>query len=409
MRSTSFLLLALALAATVAGSAIAEDPSPADAYKAKVKSLPAPSKEAGFEFLGVMRLLQGEKAQRIGHARLSAAAVTTAAGEARWRVQDAIVIKMAAVPQADVATGELDAHLVPLSGSIKSNRPGEGGIRYVQTAKGYRAFRKTKTGDVETEEVRNYPVEGSVLTTMAGTALFARLALDTKANYATNILEIKDALKGDAVTKAMTMEIVGEKEMNSGHKVLVAIAKKGEKTMTLLFDPKSKELVSMRMSDPKMTLEIVKGDEFAMPATTPLAAGMRAAFAFATGQAEILDDLMHWETIYAAALKAKPKEGETPEITIDEFRNQRIAAWKKSLGKQPAAMIGAFLKGAKGQFKETKVEGEDAVLVDLPPMWRGLVVKVKPFGGIWHIVGMGNKNKSGAKKKDGDTKKDGDK
>lgn len=388
MRRTFLLLLCFCFPLLAAGSAAAEDPapqpSPKAAYAARIAALPEPSAELGFDLMGVLRL--GEK--RIGHARLTAAPTKSADGSLVWAVKDAIVIKTAAIPEVEVASAQLDRRLGPLSGEVRSTRPGEGGIHWERTETGYRVFRKRIQGAVEQEEVRNHEVAAGALTTLAATLLFCKLALPDPAKYETRILRFKESFKGESLVQALTLEVVGEETLPNGHKVLVAKGQRGDKKLTALFDPETKAPVGIRLEEPKMKLEILAGDVFSLPATTARVAAMRAGYAFSTGELEVLDDVAHWKSLHKRAMDARTEEEKEKEpIGVDEYRKRMMEALGKNLQKRSTEMMGRIVKSLADQIQLEK-QADGTVKATFPAMFQGMKVLVGEEGGIWYMVAM---------------------
>ncbi len=375
-------LLVLLLSAAPAG---AEEPatavSPKEAYAAKAASLPAPSAANAFRFDGVLRL----NGKTMGHATLFAA--PDPKDPAIWRAGDQLVIKTAAAPRIEIAEAWFNRMLVPLRGAVESTDPADARVTWVKTEQGFRGTATTKEGEVGTEKVRNFEHRGSATTTLSGTILFARMALPTKATYATTIFEAENAMKGKPALHAARIDVLGEQELQ-GKQVLVVRAQKGAQKLELLFKAEGRELVAVRFEEGEQRIEILKGDVWSMPARSPVIASLRAALAFGTGNVELLDDVIYWPRFYKSVMDAQIAAGSTAKPpSMDAFRANLLEQWKQKLPKNPAAMIQGVLKQMPPQLKETKLANGD-VEVLYPPAFRNLKLTLGKQFGFWHLVAL---------------------
>ena len=372
------LLLLVSGAPALAG----DEPTPAQAYEAKVKSLPAPSREAGFVFRGVMRL----NGKRAGHAKLSAQPSEAKDGSVRWLTKDAMMIKLQAMPMLRVATAEFDQTLTPVAGVVRSVGMGMPLMEWKRTETGVTIVMKQEAEDgTVTPSLKNLEFTGRALTTMSATILFCRQVLDKPATYATRVLNITDAAtKGEPLAEAVTLEFEGLQKMDGGHEVLAVKGTKGKETLALLFDPKTKQPIALRLDDGKRKIEILRGDEWTLPAETREAAALRTAFALGTGNVDILDDVTHWPTMYREAMAARGTQVEDLS-GLDEFRNAVLAGWRKGLPKNPAEMIKNVLKMMGPQVKYEEKEGGKLIAV-FPEMFKGVKIGLLNEGGIWYAT-----------------------
>lgn len=351
------------------------------AYAKKTAALPEPTAAGGFDFTGVMRV--GGK--RIGHARMVAAPVQGEDGTMGWEVKEAVVVKVTAVPEVKVGQARLDRQLNLVSGSVRSTKAGEGGIRWEKTEKGIRAFRKMEKDGVAQEEVRNHEVTTHALTTLAATVLFLKSALPQPGKFATRILRFQESFKGEPLAEETMLEVVGEQELD-GHPVMVATGRRGDRVLTVLFDPKTQDPIGLRIEGPRMKLEVLAGDQWSLPATKAIGAALRAAYSFGTGDLEVLDDVVHWKSLYKKALDARSEEQKQKEaITIDQFREKVMTQLQKSLPKNPPEMIGGVVASIEDQVKLEEQE-DGTVKAVFPAVFKNLEVVVGAEGGIWYLV-----------------------
>lgn len=377
-------IMAVSAILLCSASAWAEDPvataSPAEAYSAKIASLPAPAAEYGFRLDGVLRL----NGKVVGHATLLA----EPGGEdgSVWRVGDQLVIKMGAQPRIDISEAYFSRTLGLLKGRVQSNKPGQAGIQWVKTDKGFRGTTKVLEGQVATERVRNFEHAGSALTTLAGTVLFARFALPEKATYQSTIFEVESGMKGGKALHPVTLEVHGERELD-GQQVLYVTGQKGEARLELIFKPEGRELVGVRFEEGEQRIEILKGDMWSMPARDPVTASLRAALAFGTGNVELLDDVIYWPSFYKSLLVTHPvKEGETPP-TMEAVRKQLLAKWRKILPKNPPKKVTPELRKLRAQIKTRRLQGGD-VEVLYPESEQSMKLRMGRRFGFWHLVAL---------------------
>ena len=379
---TRFAAAYLLLAALVpCAPAWAEDPtSPAEAYAAKTASLPAPAAADGFRFDGVLRI----NGKILGHGTLQA----TPEGGAReaWRVGDLIVIKARAHPTIEFAEARLGRTLDLLEGTVESSKKDSQRITWTRTDTGLRGVTKVTEDDVTKEEVRSFEHAGSAMTTLAGTILFARFALPEKGTYATTIFEVENGMKGKEALHPVTIEVVGEQELD-GKRVLLVKGRKGEQTLELLFAPEGKELVGVRFEEGPQRVELLKADRWHQPARDALAAANRAAYAFGTGDVDVLDDVILWPVLYEEALKTRPKDAKGEPPDVDTWRQKMVATWRERLPKRPPEMIAQGLEMVTPEIKQVQL-AEDVVEVTYPETFRNLRMIVRKAYGFWHLAAL---------------------
>lgn len=389
MRRALLSILCCSLLGLFPAPAGAEDaaegqPSPEEAYKAKVATLGAPSAEAGFRFAGVL-LLNGKRA---GHARLSAMPGKADDGTLRWHAKDALMIKLSATPTVRVVSVQLDQHLTPLQGRLHTLNPGEPTVDWVRTDSGVRTTETTTKGQVKEEAVRNFAFDDTALTTMAATALFCRSVLDSPGTYATNVLEVRDALKGEPILNRVVFKVEGKLVLPGGQEVLAVSGKKGPDILRLLFDPKSRLPIAVRLQTAKAKIEILAADKWDLPATSPTGAALRTALALATRNMEILDDVTHWATLHKRALASRSEEDKQKEAPdLETFRKKVLAQWEKSLPQNPPEMIKPLLEASADQIQLEKLES-GLVRATLPETFKSVQMVLGEEGGIWYLVAL---------------------
>jgi len=387
---SSRLAAALPLLAVLLCSAPAQagdETSPADAYAAKIASLPAPTAAAGFRFDGVLRL--GGKP--LGHASLLA----EPAGEG-WHVSNQLVIKASARPAVDFAEAWLSRTLELQKGAVEKSREGASRITWVKTDKGFRATTSASDGSVTTEQVRNFEHAGSAMTTLAGIVLFARFAVPEKAAYATSVFEVDAAMKGEQALQPTALQVLGEQTLD-GNQVLLVKGQKADQTIEMLFTPGDRELVGVRLQKGEQRVELLKADVWHQPARDPVAAANRAAYAFGTGEVDVLDDVILWPDFYEDALKTRTNDAKGEPPTLDEWRGKMLATWRERLTKRQPGMIEAGLQAIAQEVKPTKLE-DGRVAVQYPESFQNLVLTVREAYGFWHLVALPTRAKPAEEK-----------
>ena len=379
-RFAALLLLALAAAASLP-AAHAEDPAadPAAAFAAALRTMPAPSAEAGFTFLGVLHV----DGKNLGHARLYAQPVGEADAR-RWETGERYVIKGRAVPTLQSSWARYDAGFRPERG--RSVADGAPAIAWTRTDEGFQTRWRGPTEEAKKGE-QLFAHEGSSLNTMAATVLFCRHVLTKPGTYATTIFEPEDGVKGQKAFQPVAIEVLGAQDLQ-GKKVLAARAVKADKTLTMLFAPDTKALVALRLEHGESKVEILPGDMWVMPAPDAVTAGMRAMFGFAAKQLRVLDDAIDWRSVHAKALERMSPEQRKEHGDIEAFRKRLLAGWQKQLQERPAPMMQQFIASQKAAIQqETREDG--TVHLTFPPMLRGTQFIVGEEEGIWHVVDLG--------------------
>lgn len=379
------LLLALAFGlAAVPSPAAADDEKPAQAdpaaaYAALVEAFPKPSAEAGFSFLGVIQ----SGGRRLGYARLAAQPVAGATTPT-WETRDQFVFTGAARPRVDVSWAHLGATLAPIRGRAGGN----GGATFVweRTSTGFDL--RSRPADAESDDDvqrRSDAHAGTALNTMAAMVLFMRHALDRPGTYVTSIYEPEDALEEKPALRPVTIEVLGTHEFQ-GHPVLAARATKADKTLLALFDKDSKALVGLKLTQGQREIDVLVGDQWSMPARDPVTAGMRAMLGFATKQLGILDDVMHWPTLYATTRARLSEEKRAALPDLETWRKAMLAQWSKRLQERPVPMLQQIIASQRAQIQQAEPDEEGWVRLTFPPMLQGMQLVVGEDEGLWFVM-----------------------
>ena len=355
----------------------AEDdaPDPAAAYAAEVAALPAPAAEHALRFAGVVRV----NGRRMGHAVFEMH--PTAGATPQWEAVDHVLLKPDGVPMTETATARMSRALVLASGTVVSTRPGDGSIAWARTDEGFRATRQNAGSD---PTVRDFVHAGTALNTLAATIYVLRQALPAPATFATTIFEVEDGLKDEPAMDPVVLKVEGRQTI-SGREVLAASGKKSDRELAVIFHPESHEVLGVRLTKKGLTLEILVGDEWTMPAPDPLAAGLRAALAFGSGDVDLLDDVIHWPSVVAHVLRAKPPKEGQPLPTVPQVRAALLKSWAEALPKNPGEMMKQVLTGLKEEVKQEK-QADGTVLLTFPEAFQNLKLVVGQADGVWSLV-----------------------
>jgi hypothetical protein len=381
MRRTAVLLFfASAALAVHAGPARAGDPAPdpAAAYAKLCASLPAPSADGGLSFEGVVQI--GGKS--VGYASLD---VHPAPGDAtQWEAVDRLVVKPNGVPQSKVTTVRMTRALEPLSGHTVSSGSPPRTLKWERTSDGFRVL---APGPGQT--AREFPHQGSTLSTVAATILLVRAALPGPGTYATSVLSLDEGMEGKPAFQAAQFQILGKKTLQ-GKDVLVVTGKAGERELTVLFHPETKAVVGVRMVRGTTTLQIVRGDKWSMPAHDVRTAALRAALGFATADLHLLDDVFYWPRVTKAYQAAHATDASQKPVSLDQLRAGALAHWSKGLQKRPAAMVAPMVESMRDQLKVETLP-DKRVRVILPPTFGNMRLVLAPVDGVWYLVELPTK------------------
>ena len=381
------LCLTLLLVCAGASPSWAEDPvATAPGFAEAVAALPAPAADAAWTFSGVMRM----NGKRAGHAKISMTVETDAAGQAQWLATDALMIKVNARPMVRVTSATCDRSLRPQKGLLRAVNMGIAPLSWVRTPKGVRVTETTQNGQVTEEKVRTFEVSEEVLTTIAATVHFCRSVLDTPGVYETHLLQVREAMGGKAVTVPVRLEVEGIQTLDGGHEVHAVKGTKADETLSLLFDKKTRAPIAIRLQDSKRTLEILKGDEWTLPATTPEAAALRTALGLGSGNVEILDDVTHWPEWHRRALAGRSEEDKQKEAPdLETFRTRVLESWTQKLPKNQPGMIQSVLKGIAPQITYEEIK-PGVVKATFPESFRSIEMLLLRDAGIWYTGALGN-------------------
>ncbi len=397
--SLRLLAALLAVALLLPAPALADGPAPAKvspkaAYAAKAAGFPAPAREYSFRFDGVLRI----NGKRLGHVILGSRAMGE--GEkAVWGVIDQIVMKAQAMPEVEISEAQLSRTFELLEGKLVTTKPGAPSIEWKRTETGFRAVSRTDeaVADAATETAHDFAHEGTALTTLAATIQFARMVLPTKARYESTMFEAKNGVEDKPAFQGFSLEVLGEVDFQKT-KMLVVRGTKGEQSLELVFTPDKRELVAVKFVAGEQTVEMLKADVWSLAARSPKVAAARAAYAFGTGNVDVLDDVIHWPALYNRMLKnTKPEAGKKP-LTIDAWRAGLLKTWRARLPKNAPAMVEAGIKMVDSMVKVEKL-ADGTAAVQYPPMFKNLRFVVGQKYGFWHLMAMPTQPKPAPAKK----------
>lgn len=396
-RTVAFpLLVALAALTGALPGTIAEEeasPSPAEQFSRQLDRLPAPTAEAAFRFEGA--ILAGE--QRMGTVKMAGVPTDLPSGARGWRITESV--SMMGGQMMREAEALLDRRLQPIEGRLRQQDPGEGPSR-VTWSKGEAGFTVVRQrGDADPDEPVEIAHEGDTLTSITALWLFCSLSLGEKGSYATRVFEpapsagestFEDAtwsLEGEGTWLGEAAVIMrGEKEsvaveagFDPATRAMLGADFRRENGMVLAFRPASEAPTPAEGEDP-----------FAAPATSAENAALTAAMAFATGDVDLVDEIVHWPTVYDG-MKAEHDartagvEDAPPFPDAETLRGQILANLKTSLPTNPRPMIEAGLKMVKAQLVTEALEGE-ITRVKFPAMFQNMVLDVGERDGKWYLV-----------------------
>ena len=122
---------------------------------------------------------------------------------------------------------------------------------------------------------------------------------------------------------------------------------------------------------------------FSRPARSAQEVALQAGLAFATGDLDRVERLLHWPTCYAEQKAAHA--GEEPFPDLAAYKAAVLEQLGKSLPKMPRPMMEGLLKGMGDALKLEPLEG-GLTRATFPPMFRSMVVTVGEFEGQWYLV-----------------------
>ena len=232
------------------------------------------------------------------------------------------------------------------------------------------------------------------LTSVAGILLFARLAPSSSADYATvrldpswNHLLGQQPFVGTAIRITVPAEAGKPIQGTAGH---------GTRTLTFVFDRRMRLPLwftltprkgpglqfggtpAVQSSDGK----VAAGTVFTQPAKTPEAAALRAAYAFATADRGVLDDVMHWPGL-RKRMGTKVPERVSAEAFRKGMLGQLIATVRDP--KKPDTVMPVLL-GIAEQLETAERDG-GVRRVTFPERFATRWYDVVQVEGVWHLVG----------------------
>ncbi len=385
----TFPLLALAVLCLPMAGVHAEDEAvkPEAAFEAAVATLPAPSAEHAFTFEGEVRVAD----ELVG--TITFAAEPTGDGEA-WLVTDAL--SFAGGAYVRTYTAQLDRRLQPVRGKVTGKEPGTEAfeVTWTRTETGLAVRHSaTKAGETVVSE-KMIPHTGTTTTTMCSLWLFGRLSGLARGSYAVTVFDA-DPGPGDATFETATWT-QGDKGAWGDRKAVLLEGTKGAKGIAAGFDPQTRALLGIRTASggqgPDLEIRPVPAaapeqtddtPQFSGPPRSAREAALQAGLAFATGDLELVERLLHWPTWYAEQKAAHT--GEEPFAELPAYKAAVLEQLGKSLPKMPRPMMEGMLKSMGDQLGLKTLEG-GLTQATFPPMLRSMVVTLGEFDGQWYLA-----------------------
>lgn len=379
--SIALILLLLALACPVSAD---EDATPASRYAAAVKALPAPSQRRALSFRGpVFR-----EGREVGAFEAVAEVVPSAKteGEASWRLRFAYNLG----PDTYAAEALVTRTLQPVRGKVTTTTDGEDAA-WTWTREG-KAIRVVHTSGSTRPMTRAADAVEPALTTVTAILLFARLAPDATTAYATRRFDPTwNVLLGQQPYVDAPIRITAPAKPGSPLQVEAGF---GTRTLEAELDrlrrlprwlkltPRKGPALQFGGTATPATDGIPDDDVFTRPAKTPQAAGLRAAYAFATADRAVLDDLMHWP-----GLRKRMGAKVPTRVSAEAFRKgmlgQLIATVREP--RKPDT-VKPVLRDVAGQLTTTERDG-GVVRVTFPERFVTRWYDVVEVEGAWRLVG----------------------
>jgi hypothetical protein len=369
----ALLLLAFLLAASPAG---AEGPVP---IAAAATRLPAPSADQGFVLEGEVRM--GGVAGGTFH--VSAELVGAGTPDARWK----FVERFAIGGGAQKLDGEswVSPGFVLLEGT---ERHTEGPtVKTYAWKRGPGGLEVTSTVGSASPTTASVPWEGPGVLGAAPCLLWFRLVAGTTETVATPYFEAEPE-DGRTYREDATLAMAGEVEWE-GRKALQGRGTRTDRALVAWLDPETKAPLGFDIvvggraiqfrtagSPPDPDAPTI---DFAAPATTPEAAALRAALAFATADMALVEETFDWPALHAAS-------GET-HVSTEEWKQAVLAKLEASLQKNPREMVEGALRMAVPELA-TADAGDGRVRVTFPAMFQSLQLVVGKSGEHWRLVEM---------------------
>lgn len=380
------IVVGLLLLSVVLPARAEEKASPEERYKAVVAAFPAPTVRHDFRFASDVF----HEGRSVGPFEVAVRAVGAEAkgGEALWQLRFRYNLGKDTHAEEAYVTRTLQ----PVRGRVAKTTDGEEATwEWEQTGKAIRVVHKS--GSTKPMS-RSAGVIEPALTTITAILLFARLAPLASEEYATVRLDPTwNLLRGQQPFVSTAIQITLPAEAG---KPIQGIAGNGARRMTFALDRRMRlplwftwatrtgtalQFGGTQPVDPKG--EVTAHDTvFTQAAKTPQAAALRAAYAFATADRHVLDDVMHWPGL-RKRMGAKVPARVSPEAFRKGMLGQLIATIREP--KKPDAVKPVLLEIAD-QLKAAEREG-GVTRVTFPERFATRWYDVVEVDGVWHLVG----------------------
>lgn len=395
--STSKLLLSLLVLALVAAPwAWSEEAlSPKTAFSTRVATLPAPSAKHAFKL--ELDLVSG--GQTLGQATLSAKPLDEgetlgeAGLEGFWEIRETMVFGGGAFRREAVTV--LDRHLSPQRGAAKGVTPQAGPfeLTWLRTREGFLLNITTEEdGGAKTTREEKLTRGGPFLSTITALWLFCRLNVDQPGSFEATLFDATPGPK-EKNFETGTWTIPEPTTWNEVKAVVVTGTKSDGTRLEAGFDVETGAFLGARFSGntpAPLEFRVRKAEEATfVHAKTAREAANQAALGFATGDLDLLENVIDWPTVHAGLkaghdAKMAGVENAEPFPPVDALKAQILESWKASLPKNPAPMIQMALKMAAPGV--TEEERESYTRVQFPEIFRSMALDVAEFEGVWRLV-----------------------
>lgn len=420
MRRRSPCLLALLLALGLAPPyARAEDPAPLPTLDEVLAALPAPSAERALHFDALLQ----QAGQRLGRGLIAAEPHGT--GEAAgWRIRWDFALDVPGYSRREQQEFFVDRRLMPLRGRSVEVEQGatttfewrrESGVLTVRATPGEGAPRTLTLA-----------VDGFVAPSIAVAVLLTALLGDQQRELSLPTVDISPSADDDDAPGAGEPdgEDAGDDDGDDGedaedaedddapglevHRATLVLAGTGtwnERPARLVrgtrddtafewaHDPASGAVLGLRLTPAGgPTVELVPAGRLAY-ATTAQEAAVQGLIGFASADPEMIDQVLHWPSVYAgqqaeharetAGVEDAPPFPEEAEFRLRVLANVRERAAAGQV--YPQSMIEQALEGQLDALTVTEAT-EGRYHVVFPPLFHGFRATVKRFDGRWYLV-----------------------
>lgn len=387
MPRTLLAVAALSALASLSPCASADDPpaspapSPREAAKKVLASLPEPSAAAAFSV--EVDVWAAGHVQGTGS---FSAAVVTVDGKSAWETKQALALGPAGDPQRVVTTtGTLAADLRVLKEvrSAKAADEPETTTTLEREEGGYDVTVRAGEGEPETKRV---VAEGDVVAT--GPAATILLVSQGPKEPATYEVSSWDADERAVVSRTLAVKgpvRLSNEDLDLDMDAFGALGTGGRNSIELFFSPADRSFLAGHLVEAGVWI-VKKGliptrFDLSKPAGDAKEVGGRFALGILTGDLAVVEACFHWPTLYATAKAQGFKGGE------ETYRAQEMENTKKTL--KNAAVPRAAKVAAKARDGATVTEGEGVSEVTLGEPISALKYAAKAFDGAWLIVRMG--------------------